>query len=114
VAVRIGFLVGIHEHHPVPVGVGERRGDAEALLGVEEERSRYRVADLGRVLEAGALPRIGLERLAFLDAQRLEHGHKEAVAFLNGVVDDCGEPRLVFDAARRGRGDRLAGHGYDL
>ncbi len=48
------------------------------------------------------MPCVGFERLAFFDAQQLEHGHEEAVAFVNGVVvDDRRKSRPVFDAARR-------------
>jgi hypothetical protein len=41
------------------------------------------------------------ERPAFLDAQRLQHGHEEPVVLLNRVVvDDRGESRPELHAAR--------------
>ena len=63
----------------------------EAMISMEERDSADGVTDPGSLFEDGALPRVGLERLALLDAQRLEHGHVEAVAGLDGVVVDDGD-----------------------
>ena len=47
-------------------------------------------------------PSSGLERLALLYAQRLEHRHEETVAVLNGLeMDDRRDPFPVFHPARR-------------
>ena len=85
---------------------GNGSGLRESFGAFEEHHPPHRIADAGGLFEDRALPRVWLEGLAFLDAQRLEHAHVEEIAFLNGVVVDVrGEPGPEFHPMRRKRID---------
>src|SRR5664280_144214 len=69
---------------------------------VERVGFRHRFANERSFGEDFLLPRIGLERLALLNAERPEHGHEETVAVSQGLrVEDCGEVLPICQPPRR-------------
>jgi hypothetical protein len=106
-AVVFDFLRGIEQHggHPVRARIPVCAAQAR----VERVGHGHCPPDTLTFFEDFLLPCIRRERLAFLDAQRLEHSHEETVALLHWVVvDELRELLPVSDAFGFKRIDRFA------
>src|SRR5260370_22415549 len=109
--VEFGFvlrsLFGVKNKRVLPMLAGI--GPCALQSWIETGRLRHGVTDPCTLFEDSRLTGVRCERLALLDAERLEHGDEEAVAFLHRVVvDDVRQQLPVREALRFNRIDVLA------
>ena len=81
-------LAGLAEIAALPGNEEVTPDLVEAIGSIEQHYAAHGIAHASGLFENRALPRIGFELLALLDAQRFQHAHVEEVARMHGVVVD--------------------------